>query len=86
MDFNLKIKLTLSVDIDELYEFCKDAGHIRNGEIDCSIYSILCQFLEIDGYVEDDESEDVEDRIRTELIEMAKAEKSDYTDDDEDEY
>ena len=86
MDFKLKVALTLSIDFDELYVFCKDKGYIRNGEVDCSIYTILCEFFEIDGYVEDDESEAIEDQIRTELNGLAEAEASDYTDDDEDEY
>jgi hypothetical protein len=86
MDFELHIRQTISVDIDELYEFCKDEGYIKNGEVECSIYTILCEFLEIDGYVEDDWSEEIEDRIRTKLNEMAEAEEYDYTDNDEDEY
>lgn len=85
-EFDLKFRQTLSVDIDELYEFCKDEGYINNGEVDCSIYTILCEFLEIDDYVEDEDSEAVEDEIRSKLNEMAEAEESDYTDDDEDEY
>jgi hypothetical protein len=85
MDFELHIRQTISVDIDELYEFCKDEGYIKNGEVECSIYTILCEFLEIDGYVEDDWSEEIEDRIRTKLNEMAEAEEYDYTDNDEDE-
>ena len=84
-EFDLKIRQTKSINMEDLYEFCKDEGYINNGEVDCSIYTILCQFLEIDGYVEDEESEAVEDEIRSELNQMAEAEYGDYIDDDEDE-
>ena len=72
MKIELKPKATMSFDIniEGLYNFCKEKEYIVNGGVEISMYEILCEYLGIEDYVEDDESEEIEDRLRTILSDI----------------
>lgn len=71
-----KEKMSFDIDIKKLYNFCKEREYINNGEVDVSIYEILCEFLGINGYVENEDSELAEDELRCALNEMAEDEEN----------
>ena len=66
-----KGKMSFDINIEDLYIFCKEREYIVNGEVDISMYTILCEFLEIDDYEENSDSENIEDNLRCALNEMA---------------
>ncbi len=72
MKIELKPSVTISFDIniEKLYKFCKEREYIVNGEVDISMYTILCEYLGIDDYEENEDSECIEDRLRTILSDM----------------
>jgi hypothetical protein len=73
MKIELKPRVTMSFDIDvkALYNFCVEKRYINeDGYLEISMYEILCEYLGIYEYVEDDESEAIEDELRCMLFNM----------------
>lgn len=66
-----RVKMSFDINIEELYKFCKGKEYIVNCEVEISMYTILCEFLKIDGYEENDDSESIEDELRDKLLDIA---------------
>jgi hypothetical protein len=80
MKIELKPRATMSFDINvkELYEFCVKKQYIDEDiYLKISMYEILCEFLGIYEYVEDYDSKNIEDELRSMLLDMAYKDKYD---------
>ena len=67
--------INADIDIEKLYQFCKEKGYITFGKYFCSInismFEIICEFLQIYSYIENEESERIEDNLRSAILDIA---------------
>lgn len=73
MKIKLKPMVTVSFDIDlkALYNFCVEKRYINEDVyLEISMHEILCEYLGIFDYVEDDDSKNIENELRCMLLDI----------------
>lgn len=72
-----RVKMSFDINVKALYNFCVEKRYINeDGYLEISMYEILCEYLGIYEYVEDYDSESIEDELRCKLLDMAENEEN----------